>query len=120
LRLVRGETTISEAADQVGVDRWTIMRLRQVAKDGAIAALAESRPGVQQAKRDLELEAARSRAAGCRVELRANARISRRRGWQAGRVDAEPRPPRPCAVRERPAWRAGRRERVGVVPTEAA
>ncbi len=63
LQLVSGETTISEAADQVGVDRSTIMRLRQVAKDGAIAALAESRPGVQQAKRDLELEAARAEAA---------------------------------------------------------
>jgi transposase len=63
LQLVRGETTISEAADQVGVDRSTIMRLRQVAREGAIAALAESRPGVQQAKRDLELEAARAEAA---------------------------------------------------------
>jgi transposase len=63
LQLVRGETTISEAADRLGVDRSTIMRLRQVAKDGAIAALAESWPGVQRAKRDLELEAARAEAA---------------------------------------------------------
>jgi transposase len=63
LLLVRGETTISEAADRFGVDRSTIMRLRQVAKDGALAALAESKPGVQQARRDLELEAARAEAA---------------------------------------------------------
>ena len=63
LQLVRGETTISEVADRSGVDRSTIMRLRTVAKDGAIQALAESRPGVQQAKRDLELEAARAEAA---------------------------------------------------------
>jgi transposase-like protein len=63
LQLVRGETTISEAADRVGVDRSTIMRLRTVAKDGALAALAESRPGLQQARRDLELEAARAEAA---------------------------------------------------------
>ena len=63
LQLVRGETTISEAADRFGVDRSTIMRLRQVAKDGALAALAESKPGVQQARRDLELEAARAEAA---------------------------------------------------------
>jgi transposase-like protein len=62
LQLVRGETTISEAADQLGVDRSTIMRLRQVAKDGALQALAESKPGVQQARRDLELEAARAEA----------------------------------------------------------
>jgi transposase-like protein len=60
LQLVRQETTIAEAADLVGVDRSTIMRLRTVAKDGA---LAESKPGVQQAKRDLELEAARAEAA---------------------------------------------------------
>jgi transposase-like protein len=63
LQLLRGETTISEAADRFEVDRSTIMRLRTVAKDGAIAALAESKPGVQQAKRDLELEAARAEAA---------------------------------------------------------
>ena len=58
LQLVRQETTIAEAADRVGVDRSTIMRLRTVAKDGAFKALAESKPGVQQAKRDVELEAA--------------------------------------------------------------
>jgi transposase len=63
LQLVRGETTLGEAADRFGVDRSTIMRLRQVAKDGALQALAESRPGIQQARRDLELEAARAEAA---------------------------------------------------------
>jgi transposase len=63
LQLVRGETTIAEASDRFEVDRSTIMRLRTVAKDGALAALAESRPGVQQAKRDVELEAARAEAA---------------------------------------------------------
>jgi transposase len=63
LQLVRQETTIAEAADHVGVDRSTIMRLRTVAKDGAIQALAASKPGVPQAKRDLELEAARAEAA---------------------------------------------------------
>jgi transposase len=63
LQLLRGETTIAEAADRYGVDRSTIMRLRTVAKDGAIQALADSKPGVPQAKRDLELEAARAEAA---------------------------------------------------------
>jgi transposase len=63
LQLVRGETTIAEAADRYGVDRSTIMRLRTVAKDGALAALAESKPGVQPARRDLELEAAKAEAA---------------------------------------------------------
>ena len=55
--------TIGEAADRLGVDRSTIMRLRTVAKDGALAALAESKPGGQAAKRDVELEAARAEAA---------------------------------------------------------
>jgi transposase len=63
LQLVRGETTIGEAADQFGVDRSTIMGLRTVAKDGALQALAESKPGVQPARRDLELEAAKAEAA---------------------------------------------------------
>ena len=63
LQLLRGETTIAEAADRYGVDRSTIMRLRTVAKDGAIQALAESKPGVPQARRDVELEAVRAEAA---------------------------------------------------------
>jgi transposase len=63
LRLVRGETTIGEAADRFEVDRSTIMRLRTVAKDGALAALADSKAGVAAARRDLELEAARAEAA---------------------------------------------------------
>jgi transposase len=63
LQLVRGETTISEAADRFEVDRSTIMRLRTVAKDGALAALADSEPGVAAAKRDVELAAARAEAA---------------------------------------------------------
>jgi putative transposase len=44
LRLVRGEASIAEAAGRYGVDRSTIMRLRMVAKDGALQALAESSP----------------------------------------------------------------------------
>src|SRR5512133_2380915 len=62
LQLVRQETTIGEAAGQWAVDRSTIMRLREVAKQGALAALAESRPGTRSKEQDLELaqaEAAR-------------------------------------------------------------
>jgi hypothetical protein len=40
LQLARDEVTIGEAADLV--DRSTIMRIRAVAKDRALAALAES------------------------------------------------------------------------------
>jgi transposase len=63
LQLVRGETTISEAADRLEVDRSTIMRIREVARQGALEALAASKPGTQPAKRDLELEAARAEIA---------------------------------------------------------
>ena len=45
LRLVRGEVTMGQAATEVGVDRSTIVRLRKVAKEGALEALAASRPG---------------------------------------------------------------------------
>lgn len=34
--LLRGESTISEAADRAGVDRSTVMKLRTVAKQGAL------------------------------------------------------------------------------------
>ena len=59
LRLVRGEATIAQAATEAGVDRSTIIRLRQVAKDGALAALAASKPGSPgKSVRDVELEQA--------------------------------------------------------------
>ena len=47
LSLVRGEYTISEAADRSGVDRSTVMKLRSVARQGALDALAQSKPGVR-------------------------------------------------------------------------
>ena len=63
LQLVRQETTIGEAADHWEVDRSTIMRLREVAKQGALAALAESRPGTRSKEHDLELTQAKAEAA---------------------------------------------------------
>jgi hypothetical protein len=63
LQLVRQETTIGEAADHWEVDRSTIMRLREVAKQGALQALAESRPGVRSKEQDLELAQAKAEAA---------------------------------------------------------
>jgi transposase len=63
LQLVRQETTIAEAAEQHQVDRSTIMRIRTVAKEGALSALAASKPGRQQAERDFELEQTRAEAA---------------------------------------------------------
>ena len=63
LQLVRQEVTIAEAAAQQHVDRSTIMRIRTVAKEGALEALANSRPGVKSRERDWELEMARADAA---------------------------------------------------------
>ncbi len=67
LQLVRGETTINTAAEAAGVDRSTIMRLRQVAKDGALAALAESKPGVGRTPSEMSSWRLRTpRSPGCR------------------------------------------------------
>ena len=63
LQLVRQEVTIAEAAAAQQVDRSTIMRIRTVAKEGALAALAASKPGVQGRARDYELEAAQAEVA---------------------------------------------------------
>ncbi|UNX53306.1 hypothetical protein MF406_17980 [Georgenia sp. TF02-10] len=64
LQLLRGEATIGQAATSAGVDRSTIIRLRQVAKDGALAALAASKPGTPgKSVRDVELEEANAEIA---------------------------------------------------------
>ena len=60
LQLLRQEVTMNEAATHWQVDRSTIMRIRTVAKEGALAALAASRPGVKTRERDFELEAAKA------------------------------------------------------------
>jgi transposase-like protein len=63
LALVRGECTTREAADRAGVDRSTIMKVRQVARQGALDALAASRPGVKAGAKDPELAAAEAEIA---------------------------------------------------------
>lgn len=63
LQLLRQETTIAQAADSAGVDRSTIMKLREVAKRGALEALAASRPGVKPGATDPELVDARAEVA---------------------------------------------------------
>ena len=60
---MRGEFTTIEAAERAGVDRSTIMRVREVAKKGALEALASSRPGVRQGGPDPELAEARAEIA---------------------------------------------------------
>jgi transposase-like protein len=63
LQLLRQEVTMAEAASNHQVARSTIVRVRQVAKQGALAALSESRPGTRAQARDAELEAARAEIA---------------------------------------------------------
>ncbi|MEI2785466.1 MAG: hypothetical protein V9E82_07170 [Candidatus Nanopelagicales bacterium] len=63
LQLVRQEATVAEVATAQQVDRSTIMRIKQVAKDGALSALVASKPGVQGRQRDYELEAAKAEIA---------------------------------------------------------
>ncbi len=63
LRLIRQEVTIAEAATAEQVDRSTIMRIRTVAKEGALSALAASKPGLAGKQRDYELEQAKAEVA---------------------------------------------------------
>ncbi len=63
LQLVRQEATVAEVASTQQVDRSTIMRIKQVAKDGALAALASSKPGNKAKERDYELAAAQAEVA---------------------------------------------------------
>ncbi len=63
VQLLRGESGIMEAADRARVDRSTIMKLRSVAKQGALDALAASRPGVKRGGVDPELAEARAEVA---------------------------------------------------------
>jgi transposase len=71
LSLVRGEYTIAAAAERSGVDRSAIMKLRQVARHGAVDALAVSRPGVRAGSGpDSELAAARAEIAGLSEALK--------------------------------------------------
>lgn len=61
--LLRGEYTTVQAAERAGVDRTTIMRVRQVAKQGALEALSASKPGVRTSGVDPELAEARAEVA---------------------------------------------------------
>lgn len=61
--MLRQATTIAQAADKAGVDRSTIMELREVAKKGALDASEASRPGVKPGGVDPELVDARAEVA---------------------------------------------------------
>lgn len=69
MQLVRGETTVAEAAERARVDRATITRLKSVARQGALDALAASRPGRRGNQRDVELEDAKAEVERLRTAL---------------------------------------------------
>ena len=69
MQLVRAETTVGEAADRARVDRSTIAKLREVARQGPLDALARSRPGRRDKQRDVELEAAQAEIERLRTAL---------------------------------------------------
>lgn len=62
-QLLTGELTQRQAAEQWGVDPTTIMRIRRVGREGALTALAQSKPGRRDAGQDGELAAARAEIA---------------------------------------------------------
>ena len=65
-QLLTGELTQRQAAEQWNVDPTTIMRIRRVGREGALSALAQSRPGVRagaSSARDAELAATRAEIA---------------------------------------------------------
>jgi transposase-like protein len=64
-QLLTGELTQRQAAERWNVDPTTIMRIRRVGREGALGALAQSRPGRRDGSgaQDAELVAARAEIA---------------------------------------------------------
>lgn len=64
VQVLTRQLTQAEAALRWGVDPTTVMKLRRVAKEGALTALAAARPGrPRQPEEDAELAAARAEVA---------------------------------------------------------
>jgi transposase len=57
LEVVSQQLTQSDAARKWNVDVGTVIRIRQLAKDGALAAFAASKPGRLPSLEQVELEA---------------------------------------------------------------
>lgn len=85
MQLVRQETTIAKAAAAQQVDRSTVVRIKEVAKQGALSALAASKPGVKSRERDYELEAAKTEIArlseACKELAVKLTLVERKGGW---------------------------------------
>ena len=68
VRMLSGQITQAEAAAVAGVDRSVIARLRAVARDGAVATLASSKPGQPRQSRAEATETAALRSEVERLE----------------------------------------------------
>ena len=88
LQLVRQEATVAEVASAQQVDRSTIMRIKQVAKEGALSALAASKPGVKARGSGTASWRRRGpRSPGCRRRARSSRSSSR--WWREKAVGAD-------------------------------
>jgi transposase-like protein len=87
LQLLSGELSQRQAAERWEVDPTTIMRIRRVARAGALTALAQSKPGVRASAEDAELAAARAEIARLEETVKEQAielvalRGKQRSGW---------------------------------------
>ena len=66
LQLVRGKVTMANAAAAAGVDRTTVVRIRQVAKDGALTRWPSPVLGSRPAPGTWNWTRRRRRSRGCR------------------------------------------------------
>ena len=86
-QLLSGELTQRGAAERWDVDPTTIMRIRRVAREGALGALAQSRPGRRSDGEDVERAAARAEIARLEEAVKEQAielvmlRGRQRSGW---------------------------------------
>jgi hypothetical protein len=67
-QLLTGELTQRQAAEQWNVDPTTIMRIRRVGREGALQALAQSRPGRRDGSSPQDAALAAARAEMARLE----------------------------------------------------
>jgi transposase-like protein len=87
LELLSGESSQRDAAQRWGVDPTTIMRIRKVARQGALQALAQSRPGVRTSGEEAEIAALRAEVARLEEAVKEQAielvllRGKQRSGW---------------------------------------
>ena len=85
LAMVREDAIQRELADKWGVDRTTVVRIRQVAKQGALSALAASKPGGASEGTAVELKAAEAEIARLTDTIKEQAvELAMLRGKQRG------------------------------------